>query len=155
MAELASSSPFSLEVEGLTETLDGFRGLDKVVDRVISKGLARFAKDLRRRSEKRGSSLGGVHRHAVAGGGIEEFTRAGSAGLRLRSRKEPTILGAEYGAKQYRQFPKWRGNQFTGSRGSNVGYMVHPALRDYLPTADDALADAVLAEIANEIEATK
>lgn len=38
-------------------------------------------------------------------------------------------LGAEFGARQYRQFPPWRGNQWN-SWGGGPGYFLHPAIRE-------------------------
>lgn len=37
--------------------------------------------------------------------------------------------GAEWGAKQYKQFPPWRGNQWEGWEGG-PGYFLHPAVRE-------------------------
>lgn len=38
-------------------------------------------------------------------------------------------LGAEFGARRYRQFPPWRGNQWM-SWGGGPGYFLHPAIRE-------------------------
>lgn len=40
----------------------------------------------------------------------------------------PFFYGAEFGAKKYKQFLPWRGNQWTGW-DSGVGYFLHPAIR--------------------------
>lgn len=37
--------------------------------------------------------------------------------------------GAEWGARQYKQFPPWRGNQWK-SWGGGPGYFLHPAIRE-------------------------
>ena len=144
---------FRIEFSDLTDAAKDLEGLERVTGPAISKGLKRFTGELRERSESKGRGLGGVHRHAVDAGGIEEFSLASAAGIRLAASKSPTVLGAEYGAKQYPQFPTWRGNQFNPS-ASGVGYMMHPALREYLPKGEDKLAGLVFDEIAKEIEAT-
>lgn len=36
--------------------------------------------------------------------------------------------GAEWGARRYKQFPPWRGNQWM-SWGGGPGYFLHPAIR--------------------------
>ena len=144
---------FEIRFDDLTETAKALDGLERVTAPAITKGIARFTGELKKRSEKKGRGLGGVHRHAIEEGGIEEFTLTTAAGIRLAASQSPTILGAEYGAKQYPQFPSWRGNQFNPS-ASGVGYMMHPALREYLPKGEDKLAGLVFDEIAKEIEAT-
>lgn len=37
--------------------------------------------------------------------------------------------GAEFGARAYKQFPPWRGNQWQ-SWGGGPGYFLHPAIRE-------------------------
>lgn len=40
-------------------------------------------------------------------------------------------LGAEFGSKRYKQFPPWRGNQWSETWvPEGVGYFLHPAIRD-------------------------
>lgn len=144
---------FQIDYSDLTEAAKALDGLDGVTVPAITKGLKRFTGELRERSESKGRGLGSVHRHAIDEGGIEEFTLNKAAGIRLAASSSPTILGAEYGAKQYPQFPRWRGNQFNPS-ASGVGYMMHPALREYLPKGEEKIADLVFDAIAKEIEAT-
>ena len=144
---------FEVRFDDLSDAAKDLTGLDKVTGPAITKGLRRFTGELRERSESKGRGLGSVHRHAVNQGGIEEFTKATGAGIRLAASRSPTVLGAEYGAKQYPQFPQWRGNQFNPS-ASGVGYMMHPALREYLPKGEAKLAGLVFHAIAKEIEAT-
>ena len=54
----------------------------------------------------------------------------------------PFALGAEFGAKQYKQFPEWRGNQWNPAAGG-VGYFLHPAIRDHLADIEKAYLDAI------------
>jgi hypothetical protein len=56
--------------------------------------------------------------------------------------KSPWALGAEFGAKQYPQFPPFRGNQFDSS-GGDAGYAVHPVIRRNLPDIETAYLDAM------------
>ncbi len=41
----------------------------------------------------------------------------------------PWMWGSEFGAKQFKQFPRWKGNQFQVQPGGTVGYILHPVLR--------------------------
>jgi len=68
--------------------------------------------------------------------------QAAKAAKSLRSTKSSTYVGiilgdnnryafargAEWGARQYKQFPSWRGNQWM-SWGGGPGYFLHPAIR--------------------------
>jgi hypothetical protein len=63
--------------------------------------------------------------------------------------KYPFFYGAEFGAKQYRQFDAWRGNQWEGWDGG-PGYFLHPTIRrdarelinDYVRVLDELHAKA-------------
>lgn len=149
----SKGSYVQLEVDGLVETARALKKISPALGRAIPKALRKFAIELKARTVREAGRLGGVHAHAVGGGGVKHFARSSGAGLKLAASKSPTILGAEYGSKQWSQFPPWRGNQFTDKKGSGVGYMMHPAMRDYLPTAEEKLYDELLAAINEEIEA--
>ena len=45
------------------------------------------------------------------------------------NRKYAFAEGSEWGARQYKQFPPWRGNQWM-SWGGGPGYFLHPAIRE-------------------------
>jgi hypothetical protein len=146
---VTSRDAFGLTTEGLEETQKGLAGLDKSLKQPITKGLRKFTGELVTRATAIGSGLGGVHRHAVQGGGIQQAAKTDRGVIRLSSSSSPTILGAEFGAKAYPQFPRWKGNQFTIGGGS--GYMLHPALREYLPKGERKLAKAIVEQIGIEI----
>ena len=132
-----------LSVENLAGAVRGLRTFSKGVERAAGEAIRRFVGELHSRAESKGRSLGGVHAHTVRAGGLEKFTRGGVSGIDLAAKKVPTALGAEYGAKQYRQFPEWKGNQFTNPARDRIGYMIHPALREYLPLAEKQITDAI------------
>ena len=148
-----TSSDVAVEVEGLDEVFKGLKSFNKSLGTAITRGLREFAKELKRRGDAKGKSLGGVHRHAVKMGGLSPFARSASAGIKLAASKSPAIFGAEFGAKKYPQFPRWKGNQFTNPTGSDVGYMLHPAMREYLPEAEEQLLDELERQLAKEIGA--
>lgn len=143
--------PFAVRVDGLAESLRGLNRIEPKLKRAVSQTIRRFVDEITGEAEQRGKSLGGVHRHAVDGGGVRVFNRATAAGVKLAGSREPTVLGAEFGSKQYAQFPPWRGNQFTDPTRDGVGYFLHPTMRDRLPGADDELLDSILDAIAREI----
>ena len=45
------------------------------------------------------------------------------------NRRYAFARGAEWGARAYKQFPPWRGNQWM-SWGGGPGYFLHPAIRE-------------------------
>lgn len=45
------------------------------------------------------------------------------------NRRYAFARGSEWGARRYRQFPPWRGNQWM-SWGGGPGYFLHPAIRE-------------------------
>lgn len=74
---------------------------------------------------------------------------AKNAMVRLGGKRAPFALGAEFGAKRFKQFSEWRGNQWK-SFDSGVGYFLHPAVREswpearatYLQTIDEVMKTA-------------
>lgn len=54
--------------------------------------------------------------------------------------------GAEWGARKYKQFPPWRGNQWR-SWGGGPGYFLHPAIRE--------VGDTVLEEYWESVRALR
>ena len=132
-----------LRVENLFGAVRGLKTVSKEAGRAVSGAIRPFVRELRSKAESKGRALGGVHAHTVRRGGIKHFVRGDGAGIELASDRVPTAAGAEYGATRYRQFPAWRGNQFTNPALDRVGYMIHPALREYLPAAEDQIADAI------------
>lgn len=57
--------------------------------------------------------------------------------VRLGGSRAPWAFGAEFGAKKYKQFSPWRGNQWAGF-DTGVGYFLHPAIRESWPLAREA-----------------
>jgi hypothetical protein len=129
------------------------------VDQTRIIGLAAFQRDLRamgaewprelrginldaaqvvtEQAQARARALGGVHQHVAAS--IKAAAEQRRAKVVLDSNKEPALLGAEFGSHQFRQFPGWRGNRWTDPEGLEVGYMVHPTIRELVRS--DRLVD--------------
>jgi hypothetical protein len=110
-----------------------FRNAAKKVNRDIPKDMAR---DLRAISDKvveqaqsKARGLPGKAGEAFAGG-LKSRTDQTAAKVTLDGSRFPTLLGDEFGAKQYPQFQPWRGNAYTDPLGQNVGYALHPVLRE-------------------------
>lgn len=90
----------------------------------IEVGLGTIGREFGRRSvadaKREGGSLGGVHRHVLPALSITGNT------IKLDARKQPAVLGAEFGGRRRsttQQFPPFRGS------GPRAGYFLYPALR--------------------------
>ena len=138
-----TSGGYDVKVEGLADYVRELRTIDRALPKAVSKGLRVLAKEAAAKAKARGLSRGGVAAKTVRKGGIGYFAQQRQAGLKLRYRKVPYAAGAEFGSKRYKQFRPWRGNQWQPVGSDGVGYFVHPAIRDYLPTAEATYADLI------------
>jgi hypothetical protein len=111
---------------------EGFKQLQKS----LKKAGATFPKDLKQtnfevadflKGEASGKarSLGGVFRKSAPS--IRATKTAGYVAIRLGSKRHPYALGAEFGAKKYKQFQPWRGPM---SDSFSFGYFLGPSIRD-------------------------
>lgn len=93
---------------------------------------AEIARDVR--DDSRDAARSESRQYAKAATGIQSRAFPDSAQIVLNPRRYPWIFGAEFGALAYRQFPIWRGNQWTSD---SVGYAVFPTIRE----SEDEIAD--------------
>lgn len=118
-----------IQVEGLYEFLAQVKTTaPQVVGEVsaTNKLAADMVKDAAR---SKAAGLGGVANKAAASLATAKATRQASVRL---GRGMPFAFGAEFGAKKYRQFQPWRGNQWVTGDGpaAGVGYFLYPAIRE-------------------------
>jgi hypothetical protein len=106
--------------------LDDFRRELRRADPALKEALKRVHKDLAEwvlegaRARSRKSHV----KKAITARGSQ---RAAELAM-LKSRAED-VFGDEFGSHKYKQFPPWRGNQWTDPKGLRVGYMLHPEIR--------------------------
>lgn len=129
-------------IDGLTEYRREIKDASPKLARELGKALGAavepIAKDARGRATSQGGALGKASKSikakrsqtgAILEGGGDAF---------------PMFLGGEFGAKQYPQFEPWRGNQWPGTDvPEDVGYALHPALRDGADDLVDAIGNAI------------
>ena len=124
------SETVGLKIDGLD---DFRRDLVRMSGSITGKDFGRVNKSVAEyiveKSDEVGLRLGGVHAHVVRNRSQRALGAAKAAQVIVggSAAKHGPALGAEFGSKRYTQFPPWRGNQFTGG---DVGYMLHPAIRD-------------------------
>ena len=89
-------------------------------------------------------------KYAKAAPGIRARGRSTAAAVAMMVNKYPWILGAEFGARQYAQFPAWTGNQWVEGDGPEpgTGYALYPTIRRMVPDIVVDYADRVEARIA-------
>jgi len=142
------------------------------LDFVATSGVKNLVRDLRRASEKEAVKvLRRAHREIAneirddararaktAYGKRGSYGRASraitsrawpdKAKVRLEPKKDPRVLGAEYGAIQYPQFRAWTGNQWIGGPPEGVGYALLPTLRDDVPKIRETYGDRIMDALA-------
>jgi hypothetical protein len=113
------------------EGLDEFRRELKKAERALPKAMndlnnrvATIAKDA---GQQQATAMGSVFRKVAPS--FSAGRAASKAAVLLGGQRYPMAIGAEFGARRYRQFPAWRGNQYADPLGTDVGYMLHPAIR--------------------------
>lgn len=75
-------------------------------------------------------TAGGVGRQAAkAAASLRASNTVGAAQVRGGSARLPWFAGAEFGAKRYKQFQEWRGNQSANVFEGGAGYFLFPSIR--------------------------
>lgn len=121
--------------------LDEFRrGLDKDAKRDFARLNQQIADPIAEGARSRARSKGGVAAKAAssikARRSQEGVSIAGGGG------RYPFFWGAEFGAKRYRQFKPWTGNQWQPMEGG-VGYFMHPEVHERVRDIDETYLDAI------------
>lgn len=128
-------------VEGLDELRAGLKAIGPAAERELSKANKAAADIVAKAAQAKAESLGGVA--AKSAPSVKSSAGAKQASVFLGSDQFPFALGAEFGAKKYHQFKPWRGNQWVESGDENVGYFLHPAIRDNVDELEAQYLDAV------------
>lgn len=115
----------TVEVSGLAEFVRELRRIDlgKEIGAMNQAAAEPIAADARSRASRRGGSA------AKAAPSIKATRKSAKAVIAVGGPRYRFGWGAEFGAKAYPQFPRWRGNQWNPDSGG-VGYFLHPAIRD-------------------------
>jgi hypothetical protein len=122
------------EIRGLVQFQRELRRLDKTLPRELRGINLEAAELVAGKARARALALGGVHAHVAPG--IKAAAEQRRAKIAFDVRRQPAILGAEFGSIQHRQFPGWTGNRWTDPEGLDVGYMAHPAAREVVRSGE-------------------
>lgn len=128
----------SQAVTGATQFSAALRRMAPAVKRNLDKQNRTIGKLVVERGKAKASGVS--PQAAAAARSLSATASGGGVGIRLGS-GVPFALGAEFGAKKYPQFMAWTGNQWSGVP-SDVGYFMHPAIRDSMPEVVDKYLEA-------------
>ena len=140
----------SISVDGLAETVRGFKSVSKSLPREV----ARANRDRTKRimvPEVQKNWRGQRIRPSVAGNVIAAAGGQAWAGIRVRYKDAqfPFAAGVVFGSKRFGQFRPWVGNQSSSGSGDDKDYIVGAAIRK----KGDEFAEGWMDEVAKRLEA--
>lgn len=95
----------------------------------------------------RARALSGTRQQAKMVGGIKAAANAKAALIRIRNTKRhPYVVGSIMGAKRFRQFPTWVGNQYQAG-GAAVGRGSPPVIGTAVDDKRDEVRDTFVKEV--------
>jgi hypothetical protein len=116
-----------MRVEGLDEFRAALRVAYAQYPEAARRANFEIAQTIAARARVRAGARGGVARKAAVS--LRAYRTATGGVLTAGGARAPYFWGAEFGAKRYRRFDTWRGNQWRGWAGG-PGYFLHPTIRD-------------------------
>lgn len=122
------TSSGGLHIEGLSDFVAALKRVDREYSASIRDANYRLARKLVDLAKDRARRERGVARKAAKS--LRASRSASSSVVSGGGPRYPYFYGAEFGAKQYRQFQEWRGNQWQGWDGG-PGYFLHPTIREH------------------------
>lgn len=120
----ATSTPFTIEVEGMGDFAKALRAASQSAP----EALKRANYDLGSKIVKDGRRKASTRLEKKAAKSLRASRAASNVTVSGGGARYPFFYGAEFGAKQFKQFKSWRGNQWGGWSGG-PGYFLHPAIR--------------------------
>lgn len=132
-----------LRVEGLDEFRTDLRTAQADYPEAVRLAGYELAKSITTRAKLRAAARGGVARKAAVSS-LRAYRTSRGGAVAAGGARAPFFWGAEFGAKQYRRFDSWRGNQWGGWSGG-PGYFLNPTIREdarallrgYIETLDE------------------
>ncbi|MDM4721845.1 hypothetical protein QTQ03_20425 [Micromonospora sp. WMMA1363] len=116
----------AVRIEGLRDFVSALKAVDAQYPKAVRQANYDMAAELVARSKADAASVGGVARKAARS--LRAARQANASVVTGGGARYPYFWGAEFGARQYRQFKPWRGNQYGGWSGG-PGYFLHPTIR--------------------------
>ena len=123
----------------MAEAIRGFKSLNAELPKAIIKVARETVKNpvlVEARRRWKGQRI----RPSQATNAIRASATAKGAGLILRGSAHPYAWGVEKGSRRYAQFRPWKGKGLGIKPGTDLGYVIQPAIRDTLPEVADRWA---------------
>ena len=124
---------------GWSEFIRDLKRSGSEIPKQIRKANKEIADEVREDSRKKARSVS--RQYAKAATGIQSRAFPDKAQIVINPRRYPWIFGAEFGAKRYKQFSAWKGNQFSSD---GAGYAVYPTIVDSQDEIADTYGDRVM-----------
>jgi hypothetical protein len=140
------SNDFSqkIEVEGLLEFLAQVKATAPEVAKQVADVNKKAADIVKEAASAKAQGIGSTAAKAAQSLATSKAVRQSTVRL---GRGMPFAFGAEFGAKKYKQFEAWRGNQWVAGSGpaAGVGYFLYPAIREQKAKVETEYMAAMLA----------
>lgn len=140
------ADPIALQIDGLDDFRKHLRATDNRLGRAMGQANKKAAEVVASEARTRAQGSGGSA--AKGAESIKASAAQRAASVTIGGAKAPWMPGAEFGARRYRQFPPWRGNQWQPDSGG-VGYFLHPAIRETRDEFEETYLEA-LDELAHQ-----
>ena len=140
----------AIAVDGLNEALRGLGKVSREAKLDAVKALRELAKDPV--TVKARANWASQRIRPTQAAKVIKWSASGTQGAAvvLKYGSFPSAAGVEFGSMQFRQFPRWTGNQFAVS--GHTGLIVQDAIRDTLPQVEQRWLREVIEAI---LEATR
>lgn len=138
---MARARSDKVEIIGLADVQKALRAADPELAKQLRVRQKSIAEKVVAKATARGDALGGVAAKSTQALKAKAEQRASK--ILLDGDKFPWALGGEFGGLGYPQFEPWKGNQYTDPLGQDVGYFLHPTLRDMRNDIIDEYEDMV------------
>lgn len=151
MASRSTARSDKVDIQGLAQLQKALRDVDPELAKQLRIRQKSIAEDIVDKATARGDSLGGVAAKSTQA--LKAKGEQRNAKVILDAQRFPWALGGEFGGLGYRQFKPWRGNRYTDPLGQDVGYFLHPTLRDerdHIIHEYEAMVDDLLVHVAKD-----
>lgn len=130
----------AVAIRGLDEFRRELARSSKDAAREFARVNQQIAEPIAEGAKSRARSLGGAA--AKGADSIKAKRSQKGVGITGGGGRHRYFWGAEFGARRYRQFEPWTGNQWVPMEGG-VGYFLHPEIRDRVHDIDETYLDAI------------
>jgi hypothetical protein len=138
---MAASDPLQIQVQNLSRFRRELKAAQPGLVQQVKEVNFKIATEVVESARSRASVVGGVAPKAASS--MRAAKTSVAARVTLGGSRYPYAYGAEFGSLRYKQFHKWRGNQWQPWGDDGTGYFLHPTIRDMREQIMQEYGDAV------------